>query len=255
MHIPANQRIIVPTDLWIGHIVVHDSLSRLVCLRLVIFWSALGFYALSLAPLRNCASPVCKCHLSRAMLLAMRPVALILALISPRKYSKAFLPVKEILPFVGFALGPRVLTPTMDHGITPGALEGAAICAYVHTCAIDLVRSPRALVLRAIRPEVDAHTFLVATLKLSTIPGAFAPCLYAIAFLVIHIPLTLVLCGVLVLVEPLSVRHILKPFTEVEISIRMGKHTFAMCFVVLPLTLVFCTLWPLHHTKAMPSGS
>mmetsp|Transcript_42614 Transcript_42614/g.76392 ORF Transcript_42614/g.76392 Transcript_42614/m.76392 type:complete len:221 (+) Transcript_42614:310-972(+) len=142
----------------------------------------------------------------------------------------------------------------MNDRIAPSALEDTTIATNVIARPVDAVAVPGALVLGAVCPEVDADTLLGPIPEGSAIPGAFTPGLNTMALLMVVGPLTLELCGILVVVDALSVSDIPSPLSNVDVSINMCESTLAICLVCFPLTLIFGTIRPGLYTIAVPSS-
>mmetsp|Transcript_16517 Transcript_16517/g.47916 ORF Transcript_16517/g.47916 Transcript_16517/m.47916 type:complete len:219 (+) Transcript_16517:106-762(+) len=179
---------------------------------------------------------------ARAVLLAMQPVALVPPVVWPQKDAEAGLPVVHVLAGVLAAILPRILAHAMDHAALPLATKHAPVGSDISPDAIDAVASPTALVHGAVSPIVHARTVLLSAPELALEAASLLPTLHTESVLQVVLPLPGVashpLPVGLVDVDPHAVGHVGSPFTTIDVAIRVGEATHALCAVPVPLALV-----------------
>ena len=89
---------------------------------------------------------------TNAILLAILPVAFILATIGPIKLAVAFLLVKYILSYVFATIGPMMLALSMHLVVLPLAIEESAIGPRVATFTVNSVLGQVSLIARTVLP-------------------------------------------------------------------------------------------------------
>mmetsp|Transcript_68437 Transcript_68437/g.107852 ORF Transcript_68437/g.107852 Transcript_68437/m.107852 type:complete len:246 (+) Transcript_68437:28-765(+) len=189
---------------------------------------------------------------SLSLLLAVAPETFVFAPIRPAKDTESMFHVRNISPTVFAATWPHVATNAVDHRIFPFSSKATPITGQVHTCAMDDIVRPFALILRAVNPCVASKAILLSLMEQAFIMRPFYPCFCTISILQIIGPLPSICCAALVIVNTHATGHILRPLANVYVTVAVSKASFACRHVLTPLPFKHSSIWPRLFAHSVP---
>jgi len=172
---------------------------------------------LSFAPDAFTTFTICLEIGSLAVLLAVFPLADVLATVRPFKSSLSMLLIIQVFTLVFPAVRPSEQTSALHLIAEPLACVDASITPSVLSIALDIIVDEVTLELRSICPNEDTMSMLFAFLVDAGVFGAVGPRFCAFAVLLVFKPLAYVRSSVIVSEGAVSIRHVVLPITCVDI--------------------------------------
>jgi hypothetical protein len=173
-----------------------------------------------------------------AVLLTVVPVAIVLTTVWPDENAFALLLVIVVEADVLSTIIPREGSLAMHLIVFPFAFVHAFVSPFIFSEAMDVVLAERPIITRVIRPAEPALAVLLTVLVSPNVSGTVWPVLVPGPVLLIFDPHALVMCTVSVVINSIAVSLVVLPFSYVNISIRVDKATFTVCFVLFEVTFV-----------------
>ena len=205
---------------------------------------------LALLPNTQSHLSIGRCVLAVAMLLAILPVALVLAAIWPEEHPVALLFVIAVLAFVLSAVGPGEHAASVHFVVEPGADEHAAVGPVVLALTLDVVVLEVTVVCASVSPGESALAVLLAMHVDAIVFGTVGPCFNTLSVLLVVMPVTLVLSPVEMAVSSVAVGLVIEPHAVIDIAVSVNEPALAIGLVVAPPALIDRAIRPRLNTLA-----
>ena len=178
------------------------------------------------------------------VLLAILPLALVVAPIRPCEYSKPVLLVFVVLACVFAAVGPLQLTVPMHLVLVPCSCVLPSIGPAVYALSCDVVGDELSAVVVAIGPHELPVAILVSLLIATDELASVGPVLDTTPVLQIIEPVAAVSTAVRLQQDAESVGLVRTPLSLVNIAATMNQTAVKVRHVVLPVAFVETAIWP-----------
>ena len=186
-----------------------------------------------------------------AVLLALEPLADVLATIGPLESTMAVLLIVHVLADVLAAIRPSESALAFHLVVHPLAVVDAAIGPDVLAIAVDVILVELAIIGRLIRPDEFSAPVLHALFVVSLVLGTIGPLLQTISVLLVLVPVTLISRAVEVRVDAEAIGLVLGPLSLVDVALRVHEPAEAIGHPVAPKAVIPGAIGPDLDTAAV----